>query len=266
MTMHVDFYRLPPPHPLRPFLRVFRNRANGAFRQETILPKGNLDILFNLGDALRVRGAGEAEVTTGVFVSGVHTNALVSTPQGAIDLLGVTLPVEMGAALLRLPAHELHGQTVEASHLFPELRDLHGRLHEAGGFERQCDLIMAWITARLQPGNARLVRHACSLLRRSPAEEPVRHAAGAIGVSPRHLQRLVSDGVGLSPSRYLRLVRFVDAMHRMAAPGATLTHVAHAAGYFDQAHFCREFQSFAGMAPGEYRSRAGPVVGHIFSA
>ena len=71
--------------------------------------------------------------------------------------------------------------------------------------------------------------------------------------------------MGVAPSQYLRLSRFVRALHLMRGT-LTLTEVAHAAHYFDQAHFCRDFKAIAGTTPGAYRAAAGPALGHVFEA
>ena len=38
----------------------------------------------------------------------------------------------------------------------------------------------------------------------------------------------------------------------MFAPETDLTQLAYQCGYFDQAHFNKEFKAFAGMTPSEY--------------
>jgi hypothetical protein len=54
----------------------------------------------------------------------------------------------------------------------------------------------------------------------------------------------------------------VDLLFNLADP----LGFEHAAHYYDQAHFCRDFKEIAGMSPSEYRARAGHVPGHLFSA
>jgi AraC-like DNA-binding protein len=50
----------------------------------------------------------------------------------------------------------------------------------------------------------------------------------------------------------------------MSSP-LSLTEIAHAANYFDQAHFCRDFKEISGITPSEYREKVGPAPGHIFT-
>lgn len=267
--MHAEFFVPPAHHPLHPhLLAIFRLRSATPYR-ETILPKGNVDLLFNLGDPLRVQGPllGVSEVRSAdVRMAGLQTQALVVRPTGGADLLGVSLRAETCAALLPLPLDELTDRNVEGPLAWPGLRELTQRLGDAATFREQCGLLLGWLAARLRPdptGDA--VQHACALLRTPGPGEPVRRAANAMAVSPRHLRRLFARHVGVSPQQYVRLTRFVDALHLSADPGRTLTQVAHAARYHDQAHFCRDFRAFAGMTPQEYRAGAGRVVGHLFA-
>ena len=111
-----------------------------------------------------------------------------------------------------------------------------------------------------------MARHACTVLRQARGEDPVGTTARTLGISPRHLRRMITDHVGVGPAEYVRVARFVRATHLIAGPSsATLGHIAQGAGYYDQAHFCRDFRVFAGMTPQQYRAEAvGPVIGHLF--
>jgi AraC-like DNA-binding protein len=70
--------------------------------------------------------------------------------------------------------------------------------------------------------------------------------------------------VGAARGDYLRLRRFDTELRHLRSP-QNLTEIALAAGYYDQAHFCREFKDFPGLTPSAYRAQAGPVPGILFS-
>jgi transcriptional regulator GlxA family with amidase domain len=78
---------------------------------------------------------------------------------------------------------------------------------------------------------------------------------------PKHLGSLFRAHVGLTPKAYARVFRFRRSVD-LVQKGARLdwARVAMACGYYDQAHFNREFREFAGMTPGEFAS-AGSVDG-----
>ncbi|HSJ67659.1 MAG TPA: helix-turn-helix domain-containing protein [Anditalea sp.] len=69
-------------------------------------------------------------------------------------------------------------------------------------------------------------------------------------LSFRQLERKCKERIGLPPKLYLRVVRFSNAyrMHERY-PDFSWTQIAHASGYFDQAHLIRDFKEFAGVIP-----------------
>jgi AraC-like DNA-binding protein len=74
--------------------------------------------------------------------------------------------------------------------------------------------------------------------------------ARELGISERHLRRVLHDALGLSPKTYARLTRFARAV-RAAQSADTLNWSAIAAdtGYYDQAHLIADFHAIAGNTP-----------------
>lgn len=269
LSLQIDFYQPPARHPLEgSVLSIFRCRAETPYRHETILPKGNVDLLFNLGEP--VHGAGLRDgpyiaAQGSAWIGGLKTRPYSVQPQAAMYLMGISLRADACAGLLPLSPGEIVDLQVDGPAAGPELATIAEQLYDIASFADQCAFLMRWLTARLRPvRGADLVRHACALLRGSRSDDAVRETARTLALSPRHLRRLMDQHVGVGPAEYVRLARFIDSLHRMASPRHTLTEIALSAGYYDQAHFCRDFRSFAGMTPQEYRVHAGgPVVGHI---
>jgi AraC-like DNA-binding protein len=82
--------------------------------------------------------------------------------------------------------------------------------------------------------------------------------AAALEVSHRHFIARFAEAVGLTPKRFARLVRFGRVLRRLEKrPETDLAEIAFDAGYADQAHFNRDFRTFSGISPGEYRKRGG---------
>lgn len=100
-------------------------------------------------------------------------------------------------------------------------------------------------------------RLAASLVERITADREltrVEHLVQLTGRSERALQRLFQRHVGLSPKAVLRRFRLAEAAETLAThPAQRLTDLAHALGYFDQAHFCRDFRAVLGRSVSEYR-------------
>jgi len=81
-------------------------------------------------------------------------------------------------------------------------------------------------------------------------------ASGDLRVSKRQIQRLFSLYVGVSPKWVIMRYRLHEAVERMTSGEAVdLPRLALDLGYFDQAHFIKDFKAMVGRAPGEYARR-----------
>jgi AraC-like DNA-binding protein len=81
-------------------------------------------------------------------------------------------------------------------------------------------------------------------------------------MSVRSLQRLFATYVGVSPKAVLARYRLQDAAAAIdAGDGDDLAGLAASLGWFDQAHFSRDFRSVVGVTPSAYlqRARTGPA-------
>jgi len=75
-------------------------------------------------------------------------------------------------------------------------------------------------------------------------------------VTVRTLQRLFTHYVGVGPKWVLARYRMHDAVADLDAGRAgTLTDLAARYGWYDQAHFTRDFTALVGVTPGQYRDR-----------
>jgi len=74
----------------------------------------------------------------------------------------------------------------------------------------------------------------------------------------RALQRLFREYVGVTPKWVIQRYRLFEAAERLASGEAVGAQLAQELGYFDQAHFIRDFKAMVGRTPRAYAStRAG---------
>jgi AraC-like DNA-binding protein len=79
------------------------------------------------------------------------------------------------------------------------------------------------------------------------------------GLNKRALQRLFSQYVGVSPKWVIKRYRLHEAAGQLASGQAgDLSKMAVDLGYFDQAHFIKDFKSVVGTTPAEYAKSTAP--------
>lgn len=74
----------------------------------------------------------------------------------------------------------------------------------------------------------------------------------ASGVSQRALQRMFRAYVGVGPKWVIQRYRLFEAADLLAAGDVDGAQVAQTLGYFDQAHFIRDFKAMVGRSPAAF--------------
>jgi AraC-like DNA-binding protein len=202
-------------------------------------------------DVLDLDGSGARHTS---FVAGLSDAPVLIEHAGIQHGIEVNLTPLGARRLLGVPMHELTNRVVA-------LDDLLGadllveRLSEATSWSAQFDLLDAALARRLAetPAPAPEVAWAFGRLRASSGAAPVTALAGELGWSRRRLVDAFRDQVGLPPKLLARILRFERVVARLRAEDPERwTDVAYDAGYYDQAHFNRDFREFAGVTPSAF--------------
>lgn len=85
----------------------------------------------------------------------------------------------------------------------------------------------------------------------------IAEVAEAVGVHPAHLASVFREVHDLPLGTYIRRLRLEWAADRLARSSDSISAIAYAAGFADQAHLTRSLKRYTGRTPGEYRKLAG---------
>lgn len=85
-------------------------------------------------------------------------------------------------------------------------------------------------------------------------------AGRELGASPAHLVRCFTRTFGIAPHQYV-LARRIDAARGRLLDGEPVALVAAGVGFYDQAHFSRQFKRQVGTPPGRYATSARGIAG-----
>lgn len=84
-------------------------------------------------------------------------------------------------------------------------------------------------------------------------------AGSALGASPSHLVKCFTRTFAIAPHQYV-MARRIDEARRRLLGGEPIAMVAAGVGFYDQAHFTRQFKRHVGTPPGHYAlSGRGPA-------
>ena len=192
------------------------------------------------------------------FVAGLSESYAVSQATGDARCIQVMLtPFGAHRLLGGLPMGELSNRTIGLDALFgAEAERLAARLHDASGWEARFGIIDGFIAERVERARTPPagVAHAWRRLRESHGRTEIGALAREIGCSRKYLASAFREHVGLPPRSVARVMRFERAVRLLgrAGPDVRWSEVALGSGYYDQAHFIRDFRQFAGSTPGAF--------------
>ncbi|MEU8324199.1 helix-turn-helix domain-containing protein [Nonomuraea sp. NPDC048881] len=222
------------------------------------MPSGHLFV--NLGDPARLWDS-DPSVPPAVFADGwfmgMWTRRFRYEYPARVRLVGVHFKPWGMTPFVGVPAGELRDRWVPADALWQRsldrIRDRAGDLASAAGVLRVVEEELRARFAGTASRNLDLVRHAGGRLAATYGAVPVGALADAAGVSGNHLAAQFKSHVGVTPKRVARIYRFARMILSVdASRPVDWTALAHTAGYFDQAHFSREFKDFTGHTPTGY--------------
>ena len=79
--------------------------------------------------------------------------------------------------------------------------------------------------------------------------------AALVGTSPSNFRRQFARTFGISPGRYITIIRLNAARKLLETTDKLVSEIATEVGFFDQSHLTKLFKRERGVTPGEYRRR-----------
>lgn len=195
----------------------------------------------------------------GAYVHGVGTRKSLHPLAGAGSVFGAKFRPGGFAAGTAQVAAALTDRSVPAREVFgPAVDDVAASVLATSTDEERQEVVDAFLYGQLPAPGRRddaydLVLRTVADLLADRTLTRVDHVARRFGVSARTLQRLYRRYVGVGPKWVIRRYRMHDVAERLANDEhADPAALAVELGWFDQAHFTRDFTALIGASPAEY--------------
>lgn len=255
---HVELRRLPPGPDLAPWVEnhwVLRwSLPEGAAFPSQVLPHPTMNLTVERG--VRRPDAPPAAV----LVTGPVTRRFDVESVGSGWVWGVRFRPGGLPALAGFDGVRLAERTVAAADVLPAsvVGALDG-LHDTGaGAEEDRERVEAALRPLVgEPDpDHQLVLAVVADMLADRGLLRVSQVTGRHGLSVRRLQRLFARYVGVGPKWVLARYRMHDVVSALDAGWeGSLADLAATYGWYDQAHFTRDFRALVGVTPAQYRSR-----------
>lgn len=239
--------------PLSSYVIAYGELEGEGGVSKSLSPRPGSTLAINLGVSYSVDGvAGPSSAVLGIRK---HPACLEMSP-GWTHRIQVQFNAGGLRRFTRTSAAAFAGRIIPAAALFSEdsVRRLSRDLSAARSFPQIVEVLDRFFLDNfLPPTRTEWAIHQLAARICANPDVPLGDLLQDLPASLRQTERYFLRLVGVSPRSLARISRFDQAKKQLLRrEEATLTEVGLAAGYFDQAHFGREFRRLADMAPGSY--------------
>jgi AraC-like DNA-binding protein len=241
------------------------------YTREKILPDGAIELIFDLDPA--PKSIFEDEASEGfrtvkkAWISGERTRYIVIGAARNQSMVGVRFRPGGAYPFFRFPISELTESVTELDliwgRLVDEIRDQLAAI-ESPDERLLCleSVLLRQVQRTLEPN--RLIAFAVNQLQHSPQFLAIRDLASMVGITQKHLISQFEKVVGLRPKSFARVCKFQKVISTIEQRSELeWSAIASDCGYYDQAHFIKEFQAFSGLNPSAYVAQRGDYVNYI---
>lgn len=260
-TDFVEYVSREPAPPLHRFVDdIYCLTGVPRHRRLNVPPMPSAHLMINLAGPARMYDSDPTvapAVLVGGWFMGVWSRRFGIEHDAPVRLVGVHFKPWGISPFVDVSLTELRDRWVPGDAVWGRSFDrMRERIADAVTTSEMLQIIEAELLSRLPRAPScglQLVDHTAERIEASWGATPVAALSDAAAVSSNHLTAQFKAHVGLGPKRVSRIYRFARVILSVDARSPVdWSHLAQAAGYFDQAHFSKEFKDFTGHTPTAY--------------
>ncbi|OQP65680.1 helix-turn-helix transcriptional regulator [Niastella populi] len=239
---------------LQPYIKCFRFIESEHGMVNRILPDTSIIIAFRLRGNVSYSENGLTREFPQTTISGIRDcSRIVDYEQGASNLL-VVFNEGGAAAFFREPMHELGSISISLDHLIArsKVNAIEEELAAAGNNNQRIFIIERFLLSELKRKEPdHLVREAIQQIKLLKGDIKIKELLTSLPISRDPFEKRFRKITGTTPKHFAAIVRLKNMIENYSG-AVSLTEAAYSAGYYDQAHFIKDFRSFTGQTPHDF--------------
>ena len=250
--MKFDFYT--PCEELTPFIQSLVISESDNENSYKVLPDTNLVIGFQYKGKLSYLSYGEEIALSNFGITGLQDSYRIFKNTAGVGSVLVYFKVNGAAAFFSEPIHELFRQSLSLDNfiLRSELVILEEQLDEAKSDIERIQVVERFLLSRLKQHKPdTLVLAAIALIFERHGIIRMGEVAEKLHISQSPLEKRFRRIVGTTPKKFASIIRLKYTLQQFQTQ-TSLTSLAYESGFYDQAHFIKEFKTFTGETPEHY--------------
>lgn len=225
---------------------------------ERVIPTGNIELMFHYKNTFNAKRSDNTTYKQdNAFLSGISNSYADVTTSGETGMICVTFHPFGACNFFNFPLLEIENLNISLDCILgSKTRDVYDQLCEANSITEKVAVIEQFLQSNQREtikSDALLIKSGLELINKSKGQINSITLSEKLSVTSKNLERKFSALVGKTPKQFIKIVRFQNILNSYSsADGRSFTQLAYENGYFDQAHFIKDFKTFSGLTPKEY--------------
>jgi AraC-like DNA-binding protein len=247
---------------LQPFVKCFwtlEEVDSSVPEKQKVLPDGCMEMIFHYGDNYRQYFEdGSSVIQPKCFVYGQISSYIEIEPTGRTGIVAARFFPEGLVPFIERAIAELENKAVDLYDLFGEDGKMLGvEVISVADNPSRIRLIEEFLLSKLATTKTidNITRACVQAIFQSQGQIGVVELADKMNINRRNMERRFISAVGLSPKQLSRVARLQATLKMLDQNQySSLTSLAYENGYYDQAHFIKDFKDFTGLSPKSFYS------------
>lgn len=253
--MQVNFYA--PSSDLAPYVKYYWKVTTPYPAPSSISPSGYPELIFQFGDPVLIKLSSLDKGSVPLaLIAGQITRPVDLTFSGMLQCFCVKLMPYSLRAIFRENSSNFTDTATDMEEVDPVLNHyLFHKLTDAGNDAERVRIIETTLRKMLRVNYRSVSSLSSSVLKHCLSVDKLTYSdiIANSGVSRRTLERNIKQDIGLTPKKFLKIIRFNRALSMLQErPEMNMQDIAYLNGYYDLPHFINEFKEYSGSSPTRY--------------
>jgi len=251
----MHFNRIEPPDGLKHLVECYWivKSTDTTPSLQKIIPDGFPEIIFHFGDPYKIELKSDWELQRNSLVAGQITKYFFLENTGTSDILGIKLKPAALTQLFDTDMSLLKDKVLAledfGNHHVSQINQF---IRQTQDNPSRIKIINDYFLRLTEKAQKNPIEKAIEIIFSSNGMLSISSICEQSEVTERQLERHFKKYIGLSPKFYARLIRFSYIFQVAQQKKLSWAEVGIESGFYDQAHFIKNFKSFTGEDPSRY--------------
>ena len=257
----MQFQVIQPHGMLRQFVKyywIMESDTNEGNVTERVIPTETIQIMFHYKHPFKVYIPEHPVLTQSQsFISGLTDAYCDVSTHGEAGVIAVCFYPSGACHFFDFPLQKIENQSINLNDIFhSEIRFIEEKLYNLHTVKERIECVEEFLLqhfALIPKYDYQLLESGIRLIKTQISCINAHTLSNTLNITPKSLERKFSKYIGKTPKQFIKLIRFQEIMSNIYhSKNLSLEVFAHENGFYDQAHFNKDFKFYTGFTPKEY--------------